>query len=373
MRYIYALFFSIGLICTSVAQVPSGYYSTADGLVEEALKTELKEIINDINSGNETFVHIDQGYGELWTAYQNPESGDLDIYESLENDNTILDIYSENPDASDPYNFTPVNDQCGNYQDEGDCYNREHVVPQSFFNGASPMRNDYHSTFPTDGKVNGFRGSLPYGEVSSASNTTANGSQIGPSNSPDYNGNVFEPIDEYKGDIARALFYFATRYQDEFNNGSWDNPDDNFLDDNYLFYDQWLINVLLQWHQQDPVDQKEIDRNNNGFDHQFNRNPFVDHPDFALAIWDEGFNVADFSIADFKLTPNPVVNGNLKLKLNNIQKGNLRLYDLTGQQIRHYQIDNQITNLQLNFLAQGIYIAEFTSDKVKLTKKLIIK
>ena len=92
------------------------------------------------------------------------------------------------------------------------------------------------------------------------------------------------------------MFYFATRYEDQLNNSNWDDPNDNFLsNDKHQFYDQWLIDVLLDWHEQDPVDQKEIDRNNNGFLHQGNRNPFVDNPDYALAIWDEDFGTDDFS------------------------------------------------------------------------------
>lgn len=357
------------------AQAPNGYYSSADGLVGSELKTQLKEIIDDIDNGDGSSVHVDQGYNALWVAYQNQGSGDLDSYSSYENDNTILDIYSEDPDSSDPYNFIPVNDQCGNYQDEGDCYNREHTVPQSFFDSNSPMRNDYHSTFPTDGKVNGFRGSLPYGEVSNASNTTANGSKIGASSSAGYSGNVFEPIDEFKGDIARALFYFATRYEDQLNNPDWDDPNNNFLsDDSSQFYDQWLIDVLLTWHQQDPVSQKEIDRNNNGFSHQGNRNPFVDHPEYVIAVWDEeNFSTEDFSDVDMIFSNNPVTNGRSRLTLQNANEGNLKLYDITGKKIREFQIDGKQKLLHLDFLANGVYIAKFTFGDKRISKKLILQ
>lgn len=372
---IYLLLFLLINFSLLNAQAPNGYYSSADGLVGSALKTELKEIIDDIDNGDGSSVHADQGYGALWVAYQNQGSGDLDSYNAYENDNTILDIYSENPDSTDPYNFTPVNDQCGNYQDEGDCYNREHTVPQSFFDSDSPMRNDYHSTFPTDGKVNGFRGTLPYGEVGNAFNTTANGSKIGASSSAGYSGNVFEPVDEFKGDIARALFYFATRYEDQLNNSNWDDPDNNFLsDDSSQFYDQWLIDVLLAWHQQDPVSQKEIDRNNNGFSHQGNRNPYVDHPEYVIAVWDEeNFSTEEFSAVDIRFSSNPITNGQLGLTLENANEGKMELYDITGKKIREFRISGKQQVLHLEFLANGLYIAKFSFGDKRISKKLILQ
>jgi endonuclease I len=373
-RYLFLVFlFAFSLNCID-AQPPSGYYSSADGLAGFALKTELKEIIDDVDDGDGSSVHVDQGYAGLWDAYQNQNSGDLDVYNTYEKDNTILDIYSENPNSTDPYNFTPGNDQCGNFQVEGDCYNREHIVPQSFFDSDSPMRNDYHSTFPTDGKVNGFRAVHPYGEVANASLTTANGSKRGTSSTAGYSGVVFEPIDEFKGDIARALFYFATRYEEQLNDSNWENPNNNFLsNDKNQFYDQWFIDVLLNWHQQDPVDQKEIDRNNNGFIHQGNRNPFVDNPDYALAIWDEDFGTEDFSNTDINFSNNPITDGRLRLTLENTNQGKLYLYNITGKLVKKFKIDNQVEVFHVNFLSSGVYIAQFKNDDQQISKKLILR
>src|SRR5690606_2788376 len=97
-----------------------------------------------------------------------------------------------------------------------------------------------------------------------------------------YSGLVFEPIDEFKGDIARIYFYFATRYQNQISNWSsfqmFDGSSDKVFDDTFL-------SILLTWHQNDPVSQKEIDRNNDIYDFQNNRNPFVDHPEYVNLIW----------------------------------------------------------------------------------------
>jgi len=253
----------------------SDYYSSAEGLSGFALKTELYNIISH---------HSTQSYSALWTFYL---SYGLDSF--YENDGTIIDIYSENPTGTDPYTFTPSSDQCGNYSGEGDCYNREHSFPRSWFGGAvSPMNTDVHHIFPTDGYVNAQRSSYPYGEVSSATYTSDNGSKVGSATSGlGYSGTVFEPIDAFKGDIARAYFYMATRYENQIS--GWETHStygDAVLDGTSdQVFEDWFLTLLLSWHTQDPVSQKEIDRNDAAESFQGNRNPFIDYPEFAIEIW----------------------------------------------------------------------------------------
>lgn len=134
-------FLAIGFLVN--AQAPAGYYSSTQGKTGFALKTELSQIIS---SGHNTL-----SYGALWTAYQ---TSDVDTY--YENDGSVLDIYSENPSSTDPYNFVFGSDQCGNYSGESSCYNREHLFPKSWFNDQSPMYTDIHHIYPTDGYVNGL-------------------------------------------------------------------------------------------------------------------------------------------------------------------------------------------------------------------------
>ncbi|GAA0762169.1 endonuclease [Psychroflexus lacisalsi] len=284
-QYIFPFF--LFAFCFSYAQAPTGYYNSAEGLSGYQLKTALISIIDDIDDENGQSHHQDQGYNALFSAYASENSGDTDDY--FENDGTVLDIYSEVANGSEAYNYEHVLNQCGNYNNEGDCYNREHLVPQSIFNSASPMRNDYFHVVPTDGAVNGARGNYPFGEVSNPNYISSNGSKRGENKFPGYSGTVFEPIDEFKGDIARSVLYFAIRYEDEFNN-SWktnevlaNNPQDFFVD--------WYIDLLLSWHVSDPVSQREIDRNNNGFQYQGNRNPLIDHPQFAYEIWGDPDNL----------------------------------------------------------------------------------
>ncbi|BDX08147.1 endonuclease [Planctobacterium marinum] len=251
------------------------YYQTAEGLSGYALKTALHDIIKG---------HSNQGYGALWTFYEQTE---IDNY--YENDGSILDIYSEAPNGSDPFNFTKVTDQCGTYSGEADCYNREHSFPKSWFGGKiEPMNSDAHHIFATDGYVNAQRGSFPYGEVGSATYTSSNGSKLGSAASGlGYSGTVFEPIDEFKGDLARAYFYMATRYEDVISgwqsNSTYGDAVLNGSSDQV--FESWFLALMKQWHNLDPVSQKEIDRNNAAELHQANRNPFVDHPEFVSSIW----------------------------------------------------------------------------------------
>jgi len=257
------------------AQAPSGYYNSANGLSGASLKTALSTII--------TNGHLDKGYNGLWTAYKT-----TDIDKNYENDGSILDIYSEKPVGTDPYKFTPVTNQCGTYSVEGNCYNREHIIPQSFFNEASPMVSDIHFIRATDGKVNGMRSNYPFGKVGTATFTSKNGSKLGNSVSSGYAGTVFEPIDEFKGDVARMVFYFVTRYQSKLSTFTSGNMLGSSA---FPGLQTWELNVLLAWHNQDPVSQAEINRNNASYTYQGNRNPYIDHPEYVAQIW--GTPVAD--------------------------------------------------------------------------------
>ena len=133
-------------------------------------------------------------------------------------DGKVWDVYSDIPGGTPPYEF--VFGPLGSGSSEGIAYNREHSFPQSWFGGSvSPMYSDLWIIYPTDSKVNSERGNFPYGMAGSATFTSLNGSKLGGCVSPGYSGTCFEPIDGYKGDLARSQFYVATRYFDE--DASW--------------------------------------------------------------------------------------------------------------------------------------------------------
>jgi len=254
------------------AQIPIGYYSTATGS-GATLKTQLYNIIKN---------HTARTYDNLWTDFQTTDG---------KTDGKVWDIYTDIPAGAPVYTFTFISDQCGTYTNEGDCYNREHSFPKSWFSDATPMYTDLFHLYPTDGKVNGMRNNYPYGEVNGvASYTSSNGSKLGTCTYPGYTGIVFEPIDDYKGDLARSYFYMATCYENVI--ASWEKNDTNgdavLNGTSYPAFETWFLNMLGEWSAADPVSQKEIDRNNAIYSIQGNRNPYIDHPEYVHSVWGVG-------------------------------------------------------------------------------------
>ncbi len=240
---------------------PSGYYEGINWNTSGAtLKTALYSVIS---KGTKNI-----GYDGLYTAYEKTD---------LRDDGYIWDMYSNE-------NFNPKTDRAGNYKAEGDCYNREHTIPQSSWKstgGASSMRSDIFHVIPTDGYVNNRRSSYPHGNVLNATYTSKNGSKLGTGNNNGYSGIVFEVIDEYKGDFARAYFYFVTRYQNYIPSVNYAA----FAKNTYPSLSSWALKTYLEWNDLDPVSEKERKRNDAAYTFQNNRNPFIDHPEAVDKIW----------------------------------------------------------------------------------------
>ncbi|MCS3869834.1 endonuclease I [Chryseobacterium ginsenosidimutans] len=266
------------------AQAPAGYYDGTAGLTGYALKSKLHDIIAAKN--------INWHYGDL-TNYYNQT--DLDKYydHDATNSTILLDMYSEIPTGPDSYEYTTAN-IIGSAGAEGLGWNREHMMPQSTFYSNYPMYSDLFYVVPTDARINQLRSNYPYGIVGSTIYYTfSNTSRIGNCAIPGmtYTGRVYEPINEFKGDVARSILYFAVRYEGKlgtfnFNNSANPASDTNPLDGTEeRSFDPAYITMLLQWSTQDPVSQKEIDRNNAVYNLQKNRNPFIDNPAWISAIW----------------------------------------------------------------------------------------
>lgn len=266
---------------------PTGYYTYADGKSCAALKTALKQITDNTSSSfsGDNFTHDPQSYDNLWNQYKITDIKPREVGSGSAN--VIWDIYSDNPTGTDPYNYTPGTNQCGNYSGENSCYNREHSFPKSWFNDAPIMYSDYHHLFPTDGYVNGKRSNYKYGEVASATWTSMNGSKLGSSSVAGVSGPVFEPINEYKGDVARAYLYMVTRYENLLPtwNGYSTEGAETFDGTVFPGVEVDYIRLMIKWHTQDPVSDKERNRNNGAYSFQGNRNPYVDHPEFVTQVW----------------------------------------------------------------------------------------
>lgn len=248
-------------LTSAAAQAPLEYYDSCEGLCGQPLLEALEAIISD---------HSSVGYGGLYSLFA--------VSDSRPDDGSIWDIYSTKRWRAD--------ETCGNYQAIGDCYNREHSFPKSWFGGkVEPMYSDAYHLYPTDGKINSYRANYPYGECAGGT-TWRNGDitglgRLGESTTPGYNGTVFEPDDLYKGDLARSYFYMVTCYNSLVDD--WDSP---MLDGStYPAWAGWAANMLLKWHRTDPVSEKEKSRNESIYARQHNRNPFIDHPELAEHIW----------------------------------------------------------------------------------------
>ena len=264
MKRLLLLQFALAAALTAAAQGPNGsgnYYQQADGKKGAALKSALCGLIRQ---------HTVRAYGDLWTDFQETDK---------RADGKVWDMYSGTT------NYTFGTDQNrGSNGPEGTNYNREHSLPNSWFGGdkQSDMYTDLFHMYPTDSYVNGKRGNLPFGETTRPTYQSEEGfSRLGPSATSGYSGTVFEPNDEYKGDFARTYFYMITCYEDKI--ASWTS---DMLDGKkYPGFAQWALDLLLQWSEQDPVSDKEVDRNRAVYKIQSNRNPFIDYPGLEQLIW----------------------------------------------------------------------------------------
>jgi endonuclease I len=256
-------------------------------------------------------------------------------------------MYSDNPTGPEPYTYTFA--QGGSTATaEGQGWNKEHSFPNSWFSASSSTANfpgaDLFHLYPTDIRVNSLRGNLPYGRVATAATTTLNGSKIGSSAIafPGYSGQVFEPIDTYKGDLARAALYMVTRYQAD--QASWENlqPTGDVLMDGttYPSVEIEYLKMLIQWHNQDPVSTKELDRNNTVYGFQGNRNPFIDHPEYVGQIWSTACGLA---------LPINLNYFNAKLMENNIQL-NWNADNAVG--FSHFIIERSVDGINFSKIGQ---------------------
>ncbi len=247
------------------AGIPDAYYAGASGKHGETLQSALHGII----SGQTV-----QTYTSLWTHFQTTDK---------KANGKVWDMYSGYGDGTAPYEFTFVVNQDGGSggTSEGEYYNREHSFPKAWWGGSSslPCYTDLFHLYPTDKYVNNQRSNYPFGETGNPSRTFLNGSKLGPCSVSGYSGTVYEPIDAYKGDFARTYFYMATRYYSE--DSSW--PGSDMVNGSQP--KPWALAMLKTWAEEDPVSEKEIQRNEAVYSIQGNRNPFIDFPWYAGLIW----------------------------------------------------------------------------------------
>ncbi len=216
----------------------TGYYQDANNLTGTALKLALRKIIS---TGVKTVTYDDLKTDLKYTdADPNDSSRILLVYSHISVSNTW------NPNSN---------------------WNREHMWPQSkgWFS-TSGAGSDIHHLRPENPTVNSTRGNRPYGKVTNGKALTMNGQVVG------HYGTYFEPLDEFKGDVARIILYMLVRYSQ--------------TDSSYPVTNAFQsLDLLLEWHELDPVCEFERVRNERSYSIQKNRNPFIDYPEFADLIW----------------------------------------------------------------------------------------
>ncbi|WP_078431454.1 endonuclease [Metabacillus halosaccharovorans] len=226
----------------------SDYYENALGKTGTSLKTALHNIIDD---------HTEISYSNVWEALRNTD-------EDPANQNNVILLYTGRS-QSKTSNGSSI-----------DSWNREHVWAKSHgdFGTSMGAGTDLHHLRPTDVSVN-----------SSRSNKDFDNGGTAQKEAPDTyaDSDSWEPRDEVKGDVARMIFYMAVRYEGD--NGELDLEVTEKVNNGSAPL-HGKLSTLLQWHQQDPVDDFEQNRNEVIYqDYQHNRNPFIDHPEWVEAIW----------------------------------------------------------------------------------------
>lgn len=254
LRNLAAALMAFGVTGAAFADIPAGYYSSLSGKKDAELKTATYNLIHN-------FTQV-SSYSALPSYFQK------------------TDVYPESRRWWDMYSDIVL------YAPSFSGLNREHSFPKSWWGGSTSVSAyvDLNHLYPSEMAANTAKSNFPLGVVNTSSKVPFdNGiSKVGyPVNGQGGGAaKVFEPDDEYKGDFARTYFYMVTCYQ----NLSWKYT--YMLEQNtYPTLNEWAVNLLLKWHHQDPVSQKEIDRNEAVFAIQNNRNPFIDLPELADYIW----------------------------------------------------------------------------------------
>lgn len=342
-----AVLFSV-LSLNIFAQIPDGYYSGTENLSGDALKTALYNIIK----GHKTFPYT-ASTTDVWDILKKTDQDTIDTSK------VILLYTGWTRDAAKEY-------------DNENGWSREHVWAKSHgdFGTFEGPGTDVHALRPCDVTVNTARWNYDFAEGGDI--------YVDPDGTTECRrtSNSWEPRDEVKGDVARMIFYMATRYEGE--NGEPDLEIVDYVNSSPNYEPlHGKLSDLYKWHLQDTVSDWERRRNDIiYYDFQGNRNPYIDHPEFVDKIW--GNLVANEKISSSlstKIYPNPF-SGFIKIELDNQYSGKeiiVNLYNIYGKKISTFNSDSSLIEIPLGFLAKGAYILEMIYDKDIIQHELIFK
>jgi len=273
-RFMIKYFFTFVLtfvVLLATAQIPAGYYDNTSGLSGEALKAALHDIIKG---------HHELSYDSVTIALRVTDQDTVDT-------SKVVCLYT---------GWTYGKYDFGNGSED---WNREHVWSKSHgdFGNIPPAGTDLHHLRPADASVNSAKNNRDFNW-----GVTQYIDGSGPTECYE-DSDVWEPRDEVKGDVARMIFYMATRYEGDNGEVDLEVVDSvNTSSNKEPFYGK--LSTLLAWNQNDPVSAWEQRRNDSIYYlYQNNRNPFIDHPEFIDSIWGTGIlaepsnHAANFTVA----------------------------------------------------------------------------
>ncbi len=339
MKILFLLSTLVFSLTTGFSQIPPGYYDNAEGLSGDELKTALHNIIDD---------HTEYSYNALRDfILKNTD-------EDPNNSSNIILLYTGRSQNKNTF---------GGGANE---WNREHVWAKSHgdFGNNPPCGTDAHHIRPTDASVNSARGNKDF-DNGGVQHPEATGCY--------YTNSTWEPRDEVKGDVSRMIFYMSVRYE-----GGSGEPDLEVVD--------WVntspnpqhgkFSTLYEWHQQDPPDAFEINRNEVIYSYQNNRNPFIDHPEYLISIYDPASIIEDLYANQIIIYPNPAQNYiSVNTDFPEFNNGTLSIRNIYGQEVYQEVLSGTEPNnkIDVSGLPNGLYILSFYKDNQVFSKKFQIQ
>ncbi len=309
------------LAFVSFSQIPDGYYDTAEDLNGEELKTALYNIIK----GHTDFPYTD-ATTDTWDILKESDR------DTVNSDNVLLIYTGESVDAAQEYN-------------SGSGWNREHVWAKShgFPEDSQDAYRDAHHLRPCDISVNSARGNKDFDN---------GGTQHSEATECYTDADSWEPRPVEKGDVARMMFYMATRYEGESNDPDLELVDYTGTDTYTPFFGK--LSTLIQWNEEDPVDNFERNRNEVVYSYQGNRNPFIDHPEFVNAIYnsdEDTTSTGTYMLAEeqqIKIYPNPAAN---YINIDAPDNYSFEIYSVIGAKM----LDTKNKQIDISYFDAGIY------------------
>ena len=338
--FIFFLSLSVGF-----AQIPDGYYNSAENKSDQALRSALHNIIDDHNEFPYTSSSTD-----TWDILQESDADPV-------NSNNVILIYSR---------------ESVNGPQEYDGWNREHVWAKSRgdFGTSRPMGTDVHNLRASNINVNSTRSNYSFDDC-----TSSNCNQIY-GNSYSSSALVFEPRDEDKGDVARIIFYMVVRYEGD--SGEEDlEMTESIPSVSNKSPRHGVRSTLLEWHEFDPVDDFERNRNDVIYSYQGNRNPFIDHPELVDFLWGDQQQTSWNSslsnaaqLVDRELfIPNPVQTSYIDIPPS-IDVNTISLYNVQGKQM---SLSPDSAGRIKMPTTSGIYFLQFVFGQSVVNNRILVK